>query len=76
MFARIIHCFPAIKGVHRWLIRVWTLCHDHIAACRGDAERDSHNAGTNGKLIASATKQAIEQVKSMRNIYVLSVGVL
>lgn len=23
----------AIKGMHKWLNRVWNLCHEHIDAC-------------------------------------------
>jgi leucyl-tRNA synthetase len=56
----------AIRGVLRWLGRVWTLAHEHIEVCQRRGEREEgekEEGGEEGEQkIVSATHRAIQEV--------------
>ena len=48
--------FPAIKGVYKWLWRVWTLVQEHIK------DTPNHSINKSDELLLSATCKTIKQV--------------
>lgn len=52
-----------IKGVHRWLNRVWTITHEHINACDPYKESDSV------KKLVSLQHKTIKQVRKLLAAY-------
>lgn len=51
----------AIKGVDRWLNRIWSLTQEHVAAC-GSCSTTISNTDR-GKKLVSAQHHTIKQVK-------------
>ena len=59
----------AIRGMMRWLGRVWNLTHGHIEVCRRREREEKKEEGgekEEEKRIVSATHRAIEQVRGER----------
>ena len=66
VFVKLFYCLfffhsVAIHGVLRWLRRVWTLCHEHMAVCREGGSWKEEEGEEKRKIIA-ATHRAIQQV--------------
>ena len=61
-----------IKGSHRFLNRVWILCHDHLAACEagkggGQAVKDGDQAVKDDtyRQLVSIQHNTIKQVRTL-----------
>ena len=50
----------AIKGVHKWLNRIWILCHDHISACQSSSAHECSDEDK--KRLVSLQHSTIKQV--------------
>lgn len=51
-----------VKGPHRFLNRVWNLCHEHAAAC--DVETMNKGSSDDKKKLVSIEHTAIQQVRT------------
>ena len=62
---------PAIVGIQRWLRRLWSLVHSHVAACTEHS--GTWTTGSSAKkLLPPATAQTVKKVSELEQVFLLT----